>query len=51
MEKSKAIELLNGLNQLEIKGQNNVLLVYRMLVIVQNELAEIEKKENTKAGG
>lgn len=51
MNKDKLIALLNTINKLEIKGQENILLMYSIISFIQNELSDIQEEENKNKGG
>lgn len=43
--KEKLIALLNSINQLEVKGQNNILILYSIITFLQQEIKELHEKE------
>lgn len=49
--KEKLINLLNAINKLEVKGQDNILLLYNIMSFLINEIKELEKLEQEENGG
>lgn len=50
--KEKLIALLNTINKLEIKGQENVFIMYNIISFLQNEISELQENEKkTNKGG
>lgn len=44
LEKKKWLDLLEAVNQLEVKGQLNIFIMYKIIAFIQTELSEIEKR-------
>lgn len=49
--KEKLIALLNTINKLEVKGQDNIMLMYSIIAFLQKEITELEQETKEKEGG
>lgn len=49
--KEKLIALLNTINKLEVKGQENIMLMYNIIAFLQKEIGDLEQNENKEKGG
>lgn len=47
-DKEKIIALVNSLNQLEVKGQNNIAILYNILGFLQQELDSMNKGKDER---
>ena len=45
-ERQEWSDLLDVVNQLEIKGQMNIFLMYKIIGFISAKISEIDKKEN-----
>jgi len=49
IERQKWSDLLEVVNQLEIKGQMNIYLMYKIIGFINGEIAEIDKTNEQKS--
>ena len=45
LNRKKWVDLLEAVSQLEIKGQVNVVLMYKIIAFLQKEISEIDNSE------
>ncbi len=45
MNKKEILDLLQLVNEIEIKGSKNIYLLYKIIAFLQGKIDEIEKKE------
>lgn len=49
--KQKTVDLLTLLEQLEVKGSANILIMYKVMSILRAELSELDKQEKEEKAG
>lgn len=50
MTRKEWVDMLDLLNQMEIKGQGNIFIMYKIIAFIHNKISELDKSEQTQGG-